>query len=359
MADKKEKPSEPTIEELESQGLAPWKKAGTITDSFTFQDLYVEICDFFRQHLDLKDERYYHVLTAWTLHTWRIDDWRASGPLCMIGPVSSGKTTVLECLEELAYRGIRGGSMSNATMFRLSNKYTPTLLIDESQIYNREEWAETQSFINERYRKGGKVWRCDEWNIPRHYRAYGATALAQSDMPWDALISRALILKMQKGKPKSQTLTPAFEGQGYILRAKLKAFADRWVNSAYDPNWLPLEELDLHELQDYRVREIGTPLLEMSPTTGPRQQILSYLKDLEKAHEAEESTDYLSDYYLALTKCQPENGKVSVQAVRVQWADLHGEYDPVKGVIRNAKAVPKSKTVASAVRTLGFSPCRT
>jgi len=354
----KEKPPKPTIEELESMGRAPWKTAGKTTDNFTFSDLYCELNDFFRHHLDLRDERYYHVLTAWTNHTWRINDWRASGPLCLIGPISSGKTTVLECLEEVVYRGIRGGSMSNPTMFRLSDEYTPTLLIDESQVYNREEWAEAQAFINERYRKGGKVWRCDEQNIPRFYRAYGATALAQSDMPWDALVSRALILKMEKGKPKAQTLTPEFESQGYDLRRKLATFADRWVNSGYDADWLPVQELDLHDLNDYRVREVGTPLLEMSPTTGPRQQILSYLKDLETSHNAEESTDYLSDYVVALTRCPAEGGKWAIASVRKEIAILYGEWDLAKDTVKNSKNVPKSRTVGSALRTLGFEPTR-
>src|SRR5437879_5873469 len=206
----KERPPKPTIEELESMGRAPWKTAGKTTDNFTFSDLYCELNDFFRHHLDLRDERYYHVLTAWTLHTWRILDWRASGPLCMIGPISSGKTTVLECLEEVAYRGIRGGSMSNATMFRLSDEYTPTLLIDESQVYNREEWAEAQAFINERYRKGGRVWRMEGEGrnmTPAFFEAYGATAFAGSSPPWEALTSRAVLIKMEKGMPGEQTVT--------------------------------------------------------------------------------------------------------------------------------------------------------
>src|SRR2546430_15915871 len=98
----KEKPPKPTIDELEAQGRAPWKQAASMDPkdvSFTFTDVYCELNDFFRQHNDFMDPRYYHVVTAWSLHTLRINDWRASGPLCMIGPISSGKTTLLECLE--------------------------------------------------------------------------------------------------------------------------------------------------------------------------------------------------------------------------------------------------------------------
>ena len=170
-----EKRERPTIEQLEREGRSPWKPA-TATDYLDDPGLYADVRGFFTRYLDMQDPRYYDVLAAWTLHTWIIEQWRATGPLCIIGPISSGKTTILECLEELARRGIRGGSMSNATMFRLSDAFSPTLLIDESQIYNREEWAEVQAFINERYRKGGRVWRVDQDYIPQSFKAYGATA---------------------------------------------------------------------------------------------------------------------------------------------------------------------------------------
>ncbi len=129
MTKKEDAPAPPSIEELEAKGQAPWKGPGPDNriSKWTFNDLYAQLNDFFQQHLALSDDRYYHILTAWTLSTWRVEDWRAMGPLMLIGPVSSGKTTVLECLEEVAYRGVRGGSMSNATMFRLSHEYTPTL----------------------------------------------------------------------------------------------------------------------------------------------------------------------------------------------------------------------------------------
>src|SRR5205807_7314229 len=182
-----------------------------------------------------------------------------------------------------------------------------------------------------------------------------ATALAQSEPPWEALISRALILKMEKGRPREQTLTEDFEKRGAELRNKLAMFRTRWGRSEPPETELdrvvarleqaktpeertaivtdPYPAVDLSDVGDYRIREIGYPLLMVAPDTGPRKEILSYLKDLEKQHDAEESTGYLSDYVIALTKCEPDNGKVSIAAVRVQWADLHGEYDPVKGVI--------------------------
>lgn len=306
---KREKSDRPTIEELEEDNRAPWLTADYVDLALLDQrTLYNQLRQFFKDHLAFNDERYYDVLTAWTLHTWLIEKWRATGPLYLLGPISSGKTTVLECLEQVAYRGIRGGSMSNSTMFRLSDAYTPTLLIDESQLYNREEWAETQAFLNERYRKGGKVWRVEgeQGNqfVPRSFNAYGATALAGSDPPWDAMYSRSLILQMSKDKPTKQTLTPEFEQTGKELRGLLrqfrtgydhlerdydtldklldergrKAILDRLVDTTeYYPD--PRETSET--IGDYRVREVGYPLLALAPIGGPREAILEYLHELE------------------------------------------------------------------------------
>src|SRR5207249_7294454 len=91
-----DKPKPPTIEELEAQGLAPWKRVGQAEPYIDEQILYGHIKGFFETFVYFQDRRYYDVATAWTLHTWHIRRWRATGPLLLIGPVNSGKTTVLE-----------------------------------------------------------------------------------------------------------------------------------------------------------------------------------------------------------------------------------------------------------------------
>lgn len=368
-----------TIEKLESENRAPWLTADYVDlVMLDNRELFNQLRQFFKDYLALNDERYYDVLTSWTLHTWLIEKWRATGPLYLLGPISSGKTTVLECLEQVAYRGIRGGSMSNSTMFRLSDAYQPTLLVDESQLYNREEWAETQAFLNERYRKGGKVWRVEGEQgsqfVPRSFNAYGATALAGSDPPWDAMYSRSLIVQMSKDKPTMQTLTPEFERRGKELRAHLrqyrtgydrlerdydaldklldergrKAILDRLVDTTeYFPD--PREAAEA--IQDYRVREVGFPLMALAPIKGPRENVISYLHDLEEAHQALDKNSYLSEYIIALDQAEKQGTMVTIKAIRLQLA-VQWE------VKTDSKEVPHPKTVMKAMRTLGFKETR-
>ena len=369
-----DRPKPPTIEELEAQGLAPWKTAGEMTAPYMDgQVLFGHVKGFCETFLYFENPILYDVLAAWILHTWLINHWRATGPLLLIGPVSSGKTTVIEVLEELAFRGVRGGSMSNATMFRLSDAYMPTLLIDESQIYAREEWAEAQSFLNERYRKGGKVWRMEGEGknmVPRGFNAYGATALAQSNDTWEAMRSRAIVLNMEKGAPKEQTLTDQFFAEGRRLRAWLKEYRKRWGRAQQEPteldhklatlgaddalsnqgvelNPFPDPRTALETIKDHRVREIGWPLLAVAPINGPRENIQSYLEELEKSHEEDSRTSYLAEYVQALDMAEKAEGGVSAREVQLQIATI-------RGLKITDKGMPRSKAIMNALRTLGF-----
>lgn len=337
----------------------PWKLP---PESISYLDeayLFHSTRSFLEMYVELKDPRYYDVLAASILASWRMDEWRAIGPVCLLGPINSGKTTLLEILEELFYRAIRGGSMSTATIFRLADSFSPSLLVDESQIYNREEWAETKALLNERYRRGGRVWRMvgeGRDQVPRGFRCFGSTVFASSNALWDALNSRALLIKMEKNTgPVQSTLTPQFyiaadKLRGQLLQYRfrnLKMTIDREIDPEAPPD--PVSQ-KLEVLKDYRTREIGYPLLAVAPE-DTHEAILSYLLDLEGEHQAVEETGEAAAYVVALSQCVVENGKVSVQLVRLELKKLWE--------ITDDRKLPHPRHVSKVLRTLGFKPTRT
>jgi hypothetical protein len=346
----------------------PWLCAEA-SDTCRFRDdadLHSALVGFYQSFIYFRNETDYHVLASWTLATWIRENLRVYGPLYLLGPINSGKTTVLECLEETAYRGVRAGSASTAIMFRLDEKYHPTFLMDEAQTLNVEEKGEQQAMVNERYRRGGKVWRMVGDGASMTEKAFhleGFSAFASDHEPWPALVSRALKIHMDK-KPKDehleQTLTPTFHQLGQELRTNLlqyrfrhiKLGTENWDGEEVGPD--PIEELmENAGIEDSRTHEVGYALLLTSPAES-RTRILPWLKDLEKENQSEENTSHLADYVLALCKCQPENGKVSFEAVRVQIAIQQDNYDLLKGVIRNPKSCPSARSVGSNLKTLGF-----
>jgi len=345
-------------------GPVPWKLPQDPLDYRDEAYLYNALKAFLQLHLYFSNPVYYEVVAAWILATWRIQDWRASGPLYLLGPINSGKTTVIEVLEELAFRGIRGGSMSTATMFRLSHAYTPALLIDESQIYNREDWAEAQALINERYRPGGKVWRMvgeGHSMAPQAFNSWGATALASSHAPWEALGSRALLIRMEKGKPERHTSTPDFYVQAAMLRSQLLQYRFNNLNtrpSLADPEAAPDPIIAmLDKVADERTKEVAYPLLVVADPLC-HGILMDYFLHLEEEHQAiEEGSDFAA-YVIAISNAAPVSGKVSAEDVRVELAKLWGLWDLDKSKFIDVKQMPSAKWVSKTLQTLGFKPTR-
>lgn len=382
MTKNKEKAKPPTWEDLEARGEAPWKSCPPEDSQPPYpgpQVLYGQLLGFYLTWGYHPDPRVYHVLTAWTLHTWHYRKLRASAPVQLLGPIGSGKTTILEILEEVAYRGVRGGSMSVSNMFRLNEAVGPSFLLDESQTYNREDQAEAQAFLNERYRKGGKVWRVEKTEngfMPTFYAAYGPTALAGSSPAWEGMASRAIVVNMEKGRPAERTLTVLFFAEGAKFRVWLRRYSetfdphkpripDEGESPVYDsamekliadgkiergePDHFP--RFDFSVFEDGRVQEKAETLIPFAPRGEPRDMIVSFCLDLQRRQMANENTSYLVEYFQAYLSCQPENGKVSAKAVRAQIAIF-------RGCSMNDKGMPGSRFVMSSLETLGFERTR-
>ena len=344
-----------TLEKARERGLikqVPGAWTPPVPSAYESEEfLFNALVSFLKRYIFLKDERVYTVLAAWSLATWLRDNWRVTPPVYVLGPINSGKTVVLECLEQITQWAIRAGSMSTAVMFRLDELHHPTFLLDESHVYDRDEMAEVQSIINERYRYGGKVWRMvgeGKSMTPTAFNVYGFTAFASHRPPWDALSSRSLLIQMQKNRRRvERTLTAEFEETG----KKLQAWLAHYQETHKKPSRTLIIDLkadeQLEQLQDYRSREIGFPLLAVAPSSAC-DGILEYLKELEKEHQAEEQTSQPADYVVAIGKCEPEKGIISYHAISFQLK-----------ILWNTEKDPHSLTIRKVCRTLGFKFGRT
>lgn len=382
---KNNKPKLPTVEELEAKNEAPWKTAPDTEPYIDEVGLFDNVKSFIKRHVYFRDPILYDVVTAWIFATYHMKKWRALGILLLTGPIGSGKTTGLEILEEVAYRGVRSGSMSNPVQFRMREDHQPTFLIDEAQLYNQDDWAELRGALNESYKRGGKVWRMigeGSTLTYKSFKVYGATALALSDQPWEAMEARGLKIKMEKVPREErtrfkETLTDEFYQQGAKLRGQLKQYRTRFeklqppetdldkliekIEAAKTPaeksslviNPFPDPTTSLEEVTDPRIREIGYPLVVVAPDTGPRDNIVRYLKDLEAAHQADENTGYTGDIFRAFSQAGVEGGKVSISDVRAQLMII---WDIEK---LTDKRMPHPKTVMNALKTMGFNATRT
>jgi len=75
-------------------------------------------------------------IALWVLHSWLINQFTISPRLAVTSPTKGcGKTTILRILEHVARRPKRSGSISPPALFRVVEKFQPTILLDETEKY--------------------------------------------------------------------------------------------------------------------------------------------------------------------------------------------------------------------------------
>lgn len=115
----------------------------------------------------------------WTIFTHVYTCFWHSPRLRVRSPAQEcGKTRVLEILEMLVARPLRSDNATPAVIFRLVDKYAPSLLLDEADLFARDN-DELRGMINSGHVRGGKVTRCvGEDFETKEFKTWGPMAIA-------------------------------------------------------------------------------------------------------------------------------------------------------------------------------------
>ena len=258
---------------------------------------------FLWQHADLPDKRLYDVVTSWIFATWILERWVSVPYLHFIGPKKSGKTRLLEVLQALCYRGILSASTSESALFRCIEEYHPTLLIDESEIYNVGGRSSIQNILNSGYRRGQTVMRTgrqEDGHALEFFDVFGFKALAGTGGFKDTLESRAIRISMERNiRPVEDYLNTkrAKELRSELLFWRFQRLQDLvGVSGVYDVS-LRVSPPEL-SFCDGRHNELYTPLVTVS--NHGRDNIVSYAKDSYALMEDEESNTEEAQIVLAI-----------------------------------------------------------
>jgi hypothetical protein len=306
----------------------PWKLASQPEDYGDTEKLWLEISNFLVDHVFLPDERLYDVLTAWVLASWIPEKWDVIPYLLVKGPISSGKTRLLETLAAISYRGIFSANMTSAALFRVSELYRPTIFLDETEIYNKEEYSDVIHLLNAGYRRGQKAWRVEHDkngdHVVKGYDVFGFKAFSGTEELANALQSRSIIIDMVKNvKPVSFSVN---EKRAKNLRNKLLKYRFTILCTCDETLW-KCDESDgseghytphieeIAKLGDGRLLELFYCLLTVC--NFGTENITNYAKDMYGIRQAEEQTTIQFQCLDALVKCKDavEEGKVLQKVV--------------------------------------------
>jgi hypothetical protein len=198
------------------------------------RELHAELVATIHEYVDLPDD-VLRVLGAFVLCCWFPDRLRFSPILWLVGPLSSGKTTILKLLHGLCRRAFLVGDLTPASLYQLPHLLKPTLLIDENDF-----GASLTSATVQRLLRTGNTPGTPAIRNGRAFDTYCSKVIASRQPPMDAaLASRSIIIATS---PSTRLLAPldqaaieriALEFQPKLLMYRLQNFHNLRVSSFF------------------------------------------------------------------------------------------------------------------------------
>jgi hypothetical protein len=227
-----------------TEGRRHWLSGG---HSLPPDELCRQLLEGYAKYLHLPNESDFGVvvlLACWTILTYIHPVFDAVPYLAIGGPTGSGKTRVLELLEQLVYRPFATSNLTHSALFRHLDSFGGTPLLDEAerfQLVNSPEIGELMSSLLAGYRRGKYVSKTeclgDGTYSSRHYCVSGPKAIACINALPPTLAARSLLIPMFRcpencEKPRLRVETD--RARWALVRDSLHAMAmnygDAWLS---------------------------------------------------------------------------------------------------------------------------------
>lgn len=325
---------------LPSQAALQWVDRDD--DARLFDDVVTAVWD----HIELPGERGYGVLAAWVMHTYMMERASYSPIPRFYGPKGSGKSTAVDVLGALSRRGIATVSLTGPALFRVTEHYAPTLMIDEVRLLGRDANKDVADLLNARFGRGRMVVRVntDKEGLAciETYQVFGATVLAGTEELPDTCASRSIGFVMERN---SRSVRRSLDEKRLSeLRDRLYAFRCRHADTTLPdaPRFV----------RDGRLDDVLMPLHEIVLLVRPDAEpdFVAFGRDLEKKRSEEDGLSIDAEVVRAIAACADEvlGGKLRVSAVAA-----------VLNQTRSDKEQLRDETVGRLMSRLGFAATRT
>lgn len=223
-----------------------------------YKKLLEDVISFIKRYLEMPHPVDYLIIALWIFHTYAMEKFDVTPYLYLYGSKEVGKSRASAIINELAFFCMYITSPTEASLFRSTTYYDPTIIIDEIAMWGSEEAGNTVAqLIKSRYKRGLSVPRVNlskpgedslEFYVP-----FGPLVLATTEEVPEIIESRCLTFLMQKN------INPAVEikidgGEAASLRNRLTCFRADIFNQ---------EMPEVTTTARRRLKEITEPLYQM------------------------------------------------------------------------------------------------
>jgi len=241
-------------------------------------ELYNEVLGIFKKYVWLKHEDDFHLLTAFTMGTYVHQLVDAYPFLWLHGNKASGKSTILEILESMAFNALKSSNISPAALARIVDSLRPTILVDEAEQlanYKNPSMIELSCILNDSYKRGGKVHRVagDRTNMHVESKAtYSPKVIASIKHIGQTLASRTIQIDMvSPGKIKLREIKnhklDLYRDSRELfkqVRNKLHCWKFQWFDALKTHYETSLVQMSTIEDMDGRELELWAPLMSIA-----------------------------------------------------------------------------------------------
>ena len=176
-------------------------------------ELINEIISIIQEHIIIRQEEAV-AIAYWILQTYNQNAFYYAPKLLIISPEKRcGKTTLLQLIEMLAYKPLPTSNCSQASLFKIIEKYQPTLLLDEADTFLKQN-IDLTNIVNSSFDKKHPVYRSCGKNYEdfKKYDTFCMMAIASIGGLADTIMDRGIRINIRR-KLNTETVQP--------LRAKI------------------------------------------------------------------------------------------------------------------------------------------
>ena len=191
-------------------------------------------------------ENYLAPIVLWIIGTYCFNAFRVYPKLCIYSPQKRcGKSTLMEVIDALAFNSLMASNVSPAVIYRVIEKYQPTLLLDEADAWlvGRNADEAMRGIINSGHTKTtAKILRCDgDKNEPKSFSTWSPMVIGMIGKPQATIVDRSIMVPMRR-KLKNESLIKLsvdYKETCMILRRCILRWSDDNLEALRNTNIIP------------------------------------------------------------------------------------------------------------------------